>query len=445
MLVIVRYRRQTLRQGSLSESTLQVRSSQIGMASRPIHVVVVGCGVIGLSSAVSLLDSPIPAQVTIISSHLPSATGKHPSEYASTWAGAHHVTAGADEREYKWDETTFHMMKRLKQANPKSHGLVWVRQSEWFTRRPENELEIRAEQDLMRLYPGCQERVDCGHDYFRVHRDLPVIKGYHFDTLDFNVPVYLLELYQRFLQLGGRVIQQKVASIEEAIQLARSRYGGEVDSLVLSPGLGIRSFTHDFTEQERSRTYVVRGQTVLVRAPWLRLPSAAEPHWPALSRTNENFQRSLYVIPRGQGEFILGGTRIEDDEDSSPRDETTTEIVQRALKVCPRLARSSLIPGRPDVKDVDIVGVNVGFRPARRGGPVLEQMKCEGDTKVIMAYGFGSYGYQNSWGVAFDVRREVYTAVKVEGVKKGYTLMSLEQPAHSQGVEHLWADKRARL
>jgi len=70
-----------------------------------------------------------------------------------------------------------------------------------------------------------------------------------------------------------------------------------------------------------------------------------------------------------------------------------------------------------------ILSHNVGLRPAREGGPRVEAQFVDVPNKgplvpelsgastdlkttlVIHAYGFGTYGYQQSWGAAEEVVR----------------------------------------
>ena len=80
-------------------------SSQSSSTKAPI--VVLGAGVIGLTTAVRLLESPLCTQdghpVHILADHLPD--DPLDAYYASTIAGAHHLSFAddADLRQRKWD------------------------------------------------------------------------------------------------------------------------------------------------------------------------------------------------------------------------------------------------------------------------------------------------------------------------------------------------------
>lgn len=170
---------------------------------------------------------------------------------------------------------------------------------------------------------------------------------------------------------------------------------GKVDVLVASPGLGAR-FIDGINDKA---VHPQRGQVVVVKAPWLSTSSTLPPHvatkpkydLPGFSVVRPQGGREVYVIPRGDGTVICGGTRIVDDWDSKTRDETTRRILERCLALVPQLAdpkKSSAGLVRPRVEDVDVVAVNVGLRPARRGGVRLERASQDVDgVRIIHNYG----------------------------------------------------------
>lgn len=86
---------------------------------------------------------------------------------------------------------------------------------------------------------------------------------------------------------------------------------------------------------------------------------------------------------------------------------------------------------------MDIIGLNVGLRPSRKGGPLLEEWterQIDG-AKVVVGYGFGGYGYQQSWGAAMEGRTLVHRALQRAALPEGYTLQSLEAAGVLQADE----------
>lgn len=78
----------------------------------PSPIVVLGAGIIGLTTAVRLLESPLCKErghpVHIIADHLPN--DPLDAKYASTIAGAHHLSFADDDdaRQTAWDRDSEH-------------------------------------------------------------------------------------------------------------------------------------------------------------------------------------------------------------------------------------------------------------------------------------------------------------------------------------------------
>lgn len=102
------------------------------------HVTILGCGVIGLSTAITILEAnqagSATTGVTIVTKEYPQdpsqqcgSAGKSTStptaEFASAWAGAHHVSDAKNEQELRHDKLTFDHMTKLLNDRP------WVRNS----------------------------------------------------------------------------------------------------------------------------------------------------------------------------------------------------------------------------------------------------------------------------------------------------------------------------
>jgi D-amino-acid oxidase len=99
-------------------------------------------------------------------------------------------------------------------------------------------------------------------------------------------------------------------------------------------------------------------------------------------------QGATYVIPR-MDSVILGGT-TEFSADTRPRDESTTDILDRCSALDPR------------VRGAAVVGVKVGLRPAR--STVRLEVDHEiGRVPVVHNYGHGGAGITVSWGCAEEV------------------------------------------
>jgi D-amino-acid oxidase len=85
-----------------------------------------------------------------------------------------------------------------------------------------------------------------------------------------------------------------------------------------------------------------------------------------------------------------------------PRSETSTDILKRALELCPQLR-----PPHRSAGDPEIIDYLVGFRPSRTDGVRLERgptVDVDGrEIKVYYNYGHGGAGWQSCYGTAEDV------------------------------------------
>jgi len=171
------------------------------------------------------------------------------------------------------------------------------------------------------------------------------------------------------------------------------------DAIFVCAGIGARTLGG----VEDKDVFPIRGQTVLVRAPWIRFGKTF---------TDEENGAWTYIIPRRSGDVILGGLQERNSWYPHPRPETTEAILERTLALCPELVppevREQYAADKEhkftiaDLKPI-ILEEGCGFRPARKGGIRLEREELEGTNRkaiVVYNYGHAGYGYQSSWGSA---------------------------------------------
>ncbi|CAE6332378.1 unnamed protein product [Rhizoctonia solani] len=343
------------------------------------QVVVVGAGVVGLSTAIRIQE--LGHTVTIIAEHLPG--DQKSIGFTSPWAGAHHVSlAGGDKRQQEMDRETFKVMWKMSEPNdPAERCFMRIPQQEHLcgTKELYQGLEVMPEFRELNT-PELTQGAD---------------SGMAFNTVTIDTPVYLPYLLSTFLGKGGGVVRAKVMHVSQVAQGAFT--SAKPDAIVVCAGLGARSLGG----VEDKDVYPIRGQVVLIRAPWVkfgRTKSETDGTW-------------TYIIPRRSGDVILGGTKGANDWYPSARPETTDDIISRTLALAPEIAPASSREGgkKPTVDDVKgiMIESGCGFRPAREGGIRLETGSVEWDdegvkkqTPLVFNYGHGGYGYQSSWGSA---------------------------------------------
>ncbi|BEI79947.1 hypothetical protein CcaverHIS002_0104760 [Cutaneotrichosporon cavernicola] len=373
---------------------------------RPL--LILGAGVIGLTTAVRLLESPSSAgrKVHIIADH--HSTDGLDARYASSIAGAHHLSFAddADKRQRRWDMRTFRVLYEEWRKEGEACGLMGLTQTEMWVGSSKH-LQIYEE-----------------HPDFKVleARDAPckVDHMVSFTSLTVTPSLYLTGLEARVRSLGGIIHRAHVGSLHDLATLPfLSLYSILPAAVFVCVGLGASSLL-GIADQS---VYPTRGQVVRVRAPWIR--SGYTRQVGSLAG-GEGGQRT-YVIPRCTGDVILGGTREERDWDPYPRLETAKDILCRALDICPELepphARAPALEAgektleaawaaemgekEEKVKALEEVVVEhlVGFRPSRVGGTRLEraEVRLAGEiVALIHNYGHGGAGWQSSWGCAED-------------------------------------------
>ena len=176
-----------------------------------------------------------------------------------------------------------------------------------------------------------------------------------------DMPTYLAYLTERFETAGGVTERRRLASLAEAAQIA--------PLIANCSGLGARDLVPDPT------VHPVRGQHVVVENPGIDTVFMEPPFGPAWTG----------IVPHGDV-VVLGGIAVEDDWNLEPDPAVADEILRRCAAVEPRL------------RDARVVEHRVGLRPGR---PSVRLEREEQDGVVVVHdYGHGGTGVLLSWGCA---------------------------------------------
>ncbi|KAF1967372.1 nucleotide-binding domain-containing protein [Bimuria novae-zelandiae CBS 107.79] len=354
------------------------------MSSGGRLVVVIGAGVTGLQTSISLREAGY--EVVLIAKHFP---GDQSIEYTSPWAGAHWRShAGEDDLEQQqWDTETYkHMLEIIeKEARDEGGGLLSglaLRHSRYFSTSasaPWWSNLVRGYQNISSssLAPGTQH-------------------GTTYTSIMINVPMYLVYLLHTAKALGVQMIHAALPStsnLSESLRAAQDivseHHSGAIAAFVNATGISAKSFVPD------PAVYPIRGHTITVAGEAKQIttidaPSSAEP-----SLTSSTSTPIMYILPRPHsGTSILGGTKEADNWDPSPSADITAEILKRAKEWAPELLNPE--------GDFEVLSEQVGLRPARKGGVRVEVEKVNG-LVVCHSYGHAGAGYQNSVGSAQKV------------------------------------------
>jgi D-amino-acid oxidase len=271
------------------------------------EVVVVGSGVIGLTTAICLREAGFDAD--ILTARLPHATTS--SVAAAIW---YPYKAYPEDSVLSWGGRTFEVLEELS-GTPESGVLMREGVEIWHERVPDPWWAGAV--------PGVRR---CNED------ELPpgYLDGHAFATPIVEMPIYLSYLMDRFAAAGGTVQQRTLSSLDEV----------DAQVVINCAGLGARDLVHDNSMQP------IRGQVVRVRNPGLERFVLDE----------ENPEGVTYIVPRSD-DCILGGTAEEGEWDLQPEPEIATGILRRCTRLEPRLANAEVLehkvglrPGRPEIR-----------------------------------------------------------------------------------------------
>lgn len=332
-----------------------------------MNVVVVGAGVIGLTAALELAENGYT--VEIVAANVP--TDPLTPKYTSPWAGAHYRPFPSKSlKEFEESQLTRATLRRFRQLHKAE---------------PQSSIEFIEGVDLLEekgIYDvgakGYYEDISGLRELRPSELPAGVQFGARYDTWVVNSPLYIQYLQRKLMfKHGVRFTRLEAMSLRQVAQ----KYPGW--AIVNATGLGLQ-----FEGGYDPSSYVIRGQTLLVRAP----QGTQYEHKTVTYQARDGTW--CFVIKRPlDGGFILGGTKQVNEYDPDPKPEDTQKLIANGRRFFPDL----FIDGQLDIRNI-----NVGFRPARHGGIRVEKEVVDGTT-VVHAYGCGGMGYEVSYGVAEKV------------------------------------------
>ncbi|KAF1800359.1 hypothetical protein V8B55DRAFT_1536843 [Mucor lusitanicus] len=338
-------------------------------------IVILGAGVIGLSTALQLKQKGYKT-VMIVAKYVP---GDMCIEYTSPFAGAHWRTMAPNNNALlkKFDTITYNRFMELSKSS-ENPGIMVLPSYDYYD---DTELSENVDpwfKDLVQDFEFLTEKDNLPHG---------AKIGHKYNTVLINTPVYIAWLATKFKELGGEIVQRNVGHIDEVFGLARSLF------VINCTGLGAR-FLGGVSDKA---VFPTRGQTIVVKAPHINR-----------TITHMGAQGISYVIPRSDGTVILGGTANKHDFNPFPEAHTNKIILEKTFALCPELKE----------KPLEIVKYNVGLRPSRIGGVRIENEIITSRNKkqrvqVTHAYGHGGFGVQSSWGFAEYI---------IETMEKGFSM-----------------------
>ncbi|MEW2165577.1 FAD-dependent oxidoreductase [Streptomyces sp. NPDC007084] len=299
-------------------------------------VIVVGSGVVGLTTAVVLAEAGRRVRVWTR-----EPAGRTTSAVAGALWWPYRIEPKALAR--SWALTSHAVYEELA-ARPEETGVRVVEGVMGETRLDELG-------DWAARVPGLRTATADEYPGTALWARLPLI----------DMPVHLRLLQDRFRRAGGRIEERTVTDLGEV--------GAPV--VVNCTGLGARSLVPDPAVRP------VRGQLVLVENPGIG-------EW--LVSTDPAAGTTTYVFPQ-PGRLVLGGTTDEDDWSREPDPEVAAAIVARCAAL------------RPEIAGARVLDHRVGLRPVRDAVRLERELLPDGRV-VVHNYGHGGAGVTVAWGCA---------------------------------------------
>ena len=303
------------------------------------EIIVIGSGVIGLSSARCLQEAGF--SVRILTREMPLNTTSVAA--GAVWSGS--ALAG---KSRGWAAASLRYFLPL--TEQPGSGVILQRMREVYA-------EAMPDPWYSDLLPAF-DRVPAS--------DLSagLVDGYLMDVPMIAPPIYLQVLQDQFIAAGGVIEERNIDSLDEA--------AAEADLLVNCSGIGARQLADD------AAVYPMRGQTMLIDAPDIALGYMDN-------------ERVDHIFPRADG-VLIGGVKLDGDWQRELDPAISADIIRRTSTIESSIAGATvrreftgLRPGRAQVR------LELEQRPSRSGPAVIHN------------YGHGSVGYTLSWGCAQTV------------------------------------------
>ncbi|HEY5400423.1 MAG TPA: FAD-dependent oxidoreductase [Trebonia sp.] len=314
-------------------------------------IVVVGAGVVGLSTAISLAEAGLSTRVV---------AAEPPSQVTSVAAGAiwGPVRCGPDDRCQEWARIGLEVLGALTDEPSAGVHQAHGREVAQTVASPPRWTSLL---DDLRLLAGAE---------------LPAgfASGWSYTAPAVSMPVYLEYLLTRYESLGGSVEYATVPSLASV----------DAPMVVNCTGIGARALVPD------ESVVPVRGQVVVVENPgisefYIDHGADATPEY-------------VYAFPHGDV-VILGGTAEEGAFDLAPRPEVSARIMRDCAAAFPALRGARVITER------------VGLRPCRPEVR-LEAEALPGGRVLWHNYGHGGAGVTLSWGCARELTEAVLAGAR---------------------------------
>jgi D-amino-acid oxidase len=318
-----------------------------------VDVQVLGAGVVGLTTAITLAEAGW--RVSVRTASPPGATTS--AAAGAVWGP---VTVGPPGRCRDWARTGLDVLREL--ARDPAAGII-TRSGRELSRVPATPPAWADLLDELQVYQA--QELPSGY-----------AAGWRYRAPVVSMPVYLDYLAARLERAGVKIDVNPITSLTEVAAGADEAFAAPV--IVNCTGAAARQLVPD------PAVHPIRGQVVVIANPGI------EEFYIDHSMPGTDL---VYLFPH-RDTVVLGGTMVDGDWDTEPR----PEVAERILAGC--------AAADPRVLDAPVVAHRVGLRPARP--EVRLEAEPLGDGRVLWHnYGHGGGGVTISWGCAREIAAEL--------------------------------------
>ncbi|KAH7094141.1 hypothetical protein BKA62DRAFT_751562 [Auriculariales sp. MPI-PUGE-AT-0066] len=338
------------------------------------RVLVVGAGIIGMSTAWTLLDAGYNVTVVakdfagrgVTSHRLTSQIAGALWEYPPAVCGHHALDQLALDRPQRWSMVSYHVFRQMAADPPVSRDYgVRMRMASFFFKEP-----VRSDEfQLQKMRNIASSGVHGFRHSASLIREAGIVAGEYKDAYELNSPV--IDTDQALISIT-ELVERKGAVFEKNIELEGSlldlegsllqKYNAE--NIYPLRGAVLRLLNDGKEFRTLDRCYVVSA-------------SGAD---------DDETSEFIFIIPRNNNIVYVGGcSQPNVVEPMQANDPLVTNISNRARHFMPSLKTYHRDPAMP-----------VAY-----GGVRLEREK---GTRIIHCYGHGGSGWSLSFGCALDVK-----------------------------------------